>query len=402
MRHVVLRGLSVVRTALAKVDWSAPRSAFGAPGAALSMHNAESCRIEGCRIRQGSGSAISGSGTVRRCAVSNCHISEMGGGGISLAGGLCDPEPPVAGNRLTGNHIHHCGSLYWHSSGIAAGIAHRTAVAGNHIHDMPYVGISTGGYRHRWFAGWPRVMDELIDFWKRRGAGAPTILAVKEHLPGYNRIEDNRIERVMLQLDDGAAIYCHAGHHNAVRRNVVVGTPRDGSHGLYFDDEECFSLMEHNVVVACPDRRHTRRGSALHLHNNAGNTVRQNIFVGADVLFTCPNSYGGHRIEENVFLFSDRCRLRSHPAPVMGPGDGRRQDGWVLGPSVMDGNLYWSARGSGPAEGLVRRLRELGFEAGAVVADPRLEVGDDGQWSLGVGSPVRDLIGELERLPDVG
>ncbi len=370
--HLQLKGLTVVRTALPRLAWDRPQQAFGAAGAAVHLTGVEHCCVASCTLRHLSGNAVRMSGHARRNQIHDCTIAEIGGAGIGLGGGLKDPEAPCAHNRVTRNHIHHCGTLYWHSSAIAGGLSEKTVIRHNEIHDMPYVAISTSGQRHRWFAGWPRRREDLIAFWREHGQGDPTIVKVKAFLPGYNRIEFNRVERVMLRLDDGAAIYCHAGHHNVVRNNFVCCTPRDGSHGLYFDDEESFSLMEGNIVLRCPDRRHVKRGSALHIHNNAANTIRNNVFVGGDVLFTFPNSYGGHTVERNVFVFSNRCRLRSHPTPVVGPGDGRRQDGWSCGPSVMDGNLYWSSKGAGPAERLVAELRRLGHAEHALVVDPEL------------------------------
>jgi hypothetical protein len=87
----------------------------------------------------------------------------------------------------------------------------------NYVHDMPYGAICSGGVRHRWFVGIPAPRPELQDLWRRRGAGRPTIPAVKAFIPGRNRIERNLVHDVMTRLDDGAAIYCHAGHHNVMR-----------------------------------------------------------------------------------------------------------------------------------------------------------------------------------------
>ncbi len=390
VEHLRFQGLNVVRTALQPLDRSKPRSAFGAPGAAIRMAGVEHVTVRCCTLRDLEANAVQAAGHVRRCTITECTITRCGGAGINLGGGLKDPDAPCAHNRITENHIYDCGTIYWHSSAINAGMSEKNIIRNNEIHDMPYAAIMTSGKRHRWFAGWPRRMDDLIDFWKRRGTGKPTILKVKEFLPGHNRIERNLIRNVMLRLDDGAAIYCHAGHHNVMRNNIVIGTPRDGSHGLYFDDEECFSLMEDNIVIRVPDVERARRGSAIHIHNNAGNTIRNNIVIGADVLFTFPNSYGGHKVERNIFVFSDSCRLRSHPTPVMGPGDGRRQDGWVLGPSAMDNNLYWSAKGAKPVKAFIKEMQALGYDHDSVIADPKF-VGPEEALRLAKDSPARKL-----------
>jgi len=102
---------------------------------------------------------------------------------------------------------------------------------------MPYAGITVdGGARHRWFAGWPRKFPELEDLWARRGEGEPTITKVKALISGHNRIEGNIVYNVMSKLDDGAAIYCHAGHHSLMKNNFVWRGGRPKTFGLYFDD----------------------------------------------------------------------------------------------------------------------------------------------------------------------
>ncbi len=211
------------------------------------------------------------------------------------------------------------------------------------------------------------------------------------------------IHHVMMRLDDGAAIYCHAGHHNEVLNNVVYVTPRDGSHGLYFDDEEYAGRMAGNIVYRVPDLETVRRGSALHLHNNARHTVVNNVFVGAGRLFTFPNSYGGHRIERNVFVFHGEPEAPHTPASVPGPGDGRRQADYSAGPSTMDRNLYWTPNDPAGAEAFLEGWREQGFGAESIVADPLFADEDGEDYRIRADSPaVRELGFEPIDTSDVG
>jgi hypothetical protein len=392
VRHIALRGLSVVHTGLSPHIADPSQSAFDARDAAIRLSAVEDCTIARCRIYNVGGGGIAAQGHVQRMAVEGCEITACGGSGIRFAGGLAAPEAPCGYNRIVDNHIHHCGQLFWHSSGIGLGMSERSAVCRNSIHDMPYIGISTGGVRHRQFANWPRPSKELEAAWARWGdGGPPSVEGIKKLIPGHNRIERNLIHDVMMVLDDGAAIYCHAGHHNRVRFNLVFRTHGSGSHGLYFDDKEMDSLMEYNIVYDSPIDIHARRGSALHLHNNARHTVRNNIFAGGNRLFTFPNSYGGHRIERNLFVFGDGHAIPVTPEPVRGPGDGRRQPDWDAGPAAMDRNLFWSRVGAGPAKDFLAQWREQGFDLLSTVADPLFVDPQNGCYELRKESPALAL-----------
>lgn len=85
----------------------------------------------------------------------------------------------------------------------------------------------------------------------------------------------------MQVLDDGAAIYCHAGHHEVVGHNVVYAVESPMGMGLYFDDEEMDSVMEGNLVYRCPDRQELNGHSAVvHLHHNGRNRVIDDLSGG--------------------------------------------------------------------------------------------------------------------------
>lgn len=389
VHNVILRGIHIAHTNLSPFRPGPAQSAFDPRDAAVHLSGVEDCRIEGCRIVNASGTALNAIGHFRRIEIKGCELADCGGGGIAVSGGPATPESPSSNNRILDNSIHHCGSLFWHSVGISTGMSEKTLISHNHIHHMPYAGIMTGGLRHRQFANWPRVNRDLESIWERHGDGNPPgVASVKKLVPGRNRIEGNLIHDVMAVLDDGSAIYCHAGHHNRVRFNVVHHAGGNGSHGLYFDDEEMDSLMEGNIVYDCPINIHAKRGSALHLHNNARHTVRNNVFVGGNRLFTFPNSYGGHKNTHNVFVFGDGYAIPVTPEPIRGPGDGRRQPDWDAGPSQMDQNLYWSRVGKQPAAEFLSWWQPHGFGSGSAVADPLFVDPKNDNYQLKSGSPA--------------
>ena len=376
VRFLTLSGFSVQGAGLVAEASRKETGSMGARGAAVSLSEVEDCLIEKLTLRCNAGSGVAASGHVKRVTISQCLIYEMGGAGVTLSGSLMDPDASCADNRIIENHVHHCGMLYWHSSGIGVACSEGGLIGRNLVHDMPYAGITVGGgARHRWFAGWPRKFPELEDLWARRGEGEPTITKVKALISGHNRIEGNIVYNVMSKLDDGAAIYCHAGHHSLMKNNFVWRGGRPKTFGLYFDDEEMSSTMVGNIVLDCPVKDESY-GSAIHIHNNPNNTLVNNLVLADTIIFSYPNSYGGHVIQNNVFLYRGTARVHVDPSPVLGAGDGRRQVGWSYSPSVMEENLFWSTLGEKGVASHVKALREKGFDAlgKTIVGMPGLEI----------------------------
>ncbi len=390
VRNVQLSGVRITGAGLKHISAEKPISRFGCGSTAVTLSNVDTVEISDCTFEGLSGNAVSGRGTVRDVTISRCTIRDCGGAGISISGSLATPDASCANNDIGDNVITDCGKLFWHSNAITAGHAEGTRIHHNYIHHMPYVAIGTSGMRHRWFANWPRPRPELEAIWKQFGDGRPpTVESVQKLIPGNNRIEHNLVHDVMQKLDDGGAIYCHAGKGNLVAHNVVCRTHSDSSHGLYFDDEEYGSRMEHNLVVDCPMNTPVTRGSSLHVHNNARNTIVNNIFFGSNRLFTFPASYGGHRVERNIFVFPAQADFHSSPAPVSGPGDGRRQPDWIAGASRMNHNLFWSADTGKAAKQFFETWRsETPFDQESVVTDPRFTAPHDGDFNMAEGPPA--------------
>lgn len=386
VRHLLIRGLAFVHANLSKPGESDP--GYGAPGAAVSLTGVENVRLADLTLEDLSGNAITATGHVRDIEIDHCTITRIGGAGIIMGGGLALPVAPCARNLVRENLIHNIGQLYWHSSAVALGMSEGSIVRNNEIHHVPYTGITTGGMRHRTFEGWPRKFPEYEQVWAKFGQGRPTIEGVKFLIPSRNLIEHNLVHHTMTALDDGAAIYCHAGHGNIVRQNIVYAGVRDGSMGLYFDDEELASTMERNIVYRTPDVANPRRGSVVHLHNNARHTVRNNILVGSSQVFTFPSSYGGHRIERNIVVYTAAAAKPPSPAPASVVSDGRRQTDWNAGPSIMNHNLFWSLQDPSDAASILQMWRTTGLNADSVSSDPGFRDAAKGDFRLANDSPA--------------
>ncbi len=354
----------------------------------LRLRGVSDITIEGCTVQNVNVHGISVEEYAQRVLVHQNEVRRCGRSGIVFRGHGPGTHQVNRDNRVAENHVHHCGCVFWHSSGIGLSMVGHSTVSKNRIHDSPYAGVVVGGgpkvrdfNRLRGQPGKGYRWDEIGD--------APfTIDGLKPFIPGHNTVEYNLIHDTMQQIDDGAGIYTHAGHHALIRNNLIYRSGRDFSFGIYLDDEETDSIVEHNVVYLCPDVSKAGRGAAFMLHDNARNTVRNNIFAFSSRLFRFPNCYGGHTVTHNIFLFQGECAAETDPSPVRGPGDGRRQEDWDAGPSVMDHNLYWHVDGEEAARDFMNAWRERGWDVRGLAADPLFENAAEFNFRLRTESPA--------------
>ena len=126
---------------------------------------------------------------------------------------------------IADNRIDHVALAYRDNVAIMAGFVNGLEIAHNTISDLPYSGISVG-----W--GWNYEGDTPVE-------SAIHIVA-------------NRIERVMLQLADGGAIYTQAQSTpgtSCVVRNVTDMRHSGEGNGIYLDEHSTYFDVEHNVVL---------------------------------------------------------------------------------------------------------------------------------------------------------
>ena len=400
VKNVQISGLSFSHARLPD-DGSA--AGLSATGAAVVLNYAEDCRISNCEFVQLESNAVLGGPFLRGTSIQRCVIRDAGGGGIAIRGECGAGDFPCTKNTILDNTVEDIGKLYWHSSGITVGATEKSRIAYNHVHNVPYIGISVhGGPRHTVFRGWPRKTPLALELWKNNGKGEPTIDKVKRFIPGHNIVEKNLIHNTMKMLDDGAAIYCHAGHHSIVRHNVVFAVESPMGMGLYFDDEEMDSVMSGNLVYRVPDDDNLdSRSAVLHLHHNGRNRVANNVFIGRRQVLSIPNGYGGHVLESNIFVWTGEPNWdRAVPDPAEGPGDGRRQDGWSAGASRAHKNLWWHTAGVGAAKKLLATWQSKGYGQDSIAANPKILKTDE--FELAAESPAYALGFKPLSVDDVG
>ncbi len=320
--------------------WHVPLTGYanggGAEGphvrpAAITLEHAGDCDIHNCLIDATAGYAVE-LNACDRCAVTHSEIREAGGGGVIMIDG--------ADNTVADCHIHDCGKLYFGGTGIVNPTGVRTHIRHNHIHHMPYCGIRGGN--------WGGELHEIIEY--------------------------NHVHHVMLLLDDGAGIF-NAGIGSIIRNNLVhdcVGGRRGFALGLYLDEFRTGVVMEKNVV-------YNTGSSLLHLHNNYGHTIVNNIFAnGGPAQLSWTHFHGIH--------FGRRIQAYRHPLHTFQRNIVYWREGclshnldcnrWDLAaqPELIDYNLVWKA---GEHDLEVPRLGHIS------ASEVRLGLGHNGRPGVG-------------------
>jgi hypothetical protein len=204
---------------------------------------AEGVRFERCRFAHLGASGIGfGPGCRKNCIV-GCRIEDIGGNGVMIGwrgkgrlqagreGRLDadwnDPEDAPAGNEVVHCRIRRCGADSTGSVGIFAAFSADTRIAHNHVHEMPYTGVSIG---YRWNTS-PTTQARCL-------------------------VERNHIHDVMRKLADGGGIYSLGfqpgtvlrwNHIHDVHRSRYAhgGAPNNG---FFVDEGSKGYLFEGNVV----------------------------------------------------------------------------------------------------------------------------------------------------------
>jgi hypothetical protein len=230
--------------------------------AAVTVENGSNCSFSDCRFRNLGGSGLwLGSGT-KNCLVSGCSFEDISGNGIMIGegndrttnGGLWWKTAP--GQAADNNHIENCeisgcGRQFFGAVGVWCGLAARTTITGNHIHQLPYTGISVG-----WL-------------WN------PDPTPCRE-----NRIEGNHIHHVMQVLSDGGGIYSlglqpGSSIINNQIHDIPLNAGRAESNGMFLDEGTTDVIISGNLVY------HIAK-SPLRFHKATTNLVKDNILSCTD------------------------------------------------------------------------------------------------------------------------
>lgn len=231
----------------------------------VTLHAAKSIRFERCTfVHFGSGGVDVEYGSQDN-VISGCEFHDLSGSAIQV-GDVVDHHPKdlrevVKDNQITNNYIHDVAVQYVAGVGIFAGYTDGTVIAHNEICNLPYTGVSAG-----WGWGEEDAGGGSKDYWEPFFYTDPT--------PSRNlRCEYNHVHNIMLQRNDGGAVYCLGSMPGSVIRGNLIhdNTGRPG--GLYLDEGSAYIEVSGNIVYNVNkamnyNNRAQNRIATCHEHDN--------------------------------------------------------------------------------------------------------------------------------------
>lgn len=248
-------------------------------GAMVEATAARDCLFEKCEFTQTDSYAVWLRSGSRGCVVRQCHLHDLGAGGVKLGEANLEPDAVRAGGNTVENcYIHHGGHVHGSGIGVWVGASSDNTVTHNEICDLWYTGVSLGW---RWSADLNGTRN--------------------------NRVTYNRIHHIVQRLEDGGGIYCLGFQPQTVlANNIIHDSGRDGGmpdcRGIYLDSGCLGFLIENNLL-------YDTQGAALRMQIGTGcNTYINNIIafsrkyaIDMDVARSC--------VFINNIVYLDRGRL---------------------------------------------------------------------------------------------
>jgi len=366
IRQLHFRGLT-----FRHARWDIPKDGYDghygdlAIGASIEGDFVKSFSFEECRFDSlglyaiGLGAGCTGN------KITKCEFTNLGAGAIKVG----EPKRHDLGqdgrikhktshHEITYNHIYDCGRVWKGSLGIWVGPAHENLIARNHLHDLPYTGISVG--------------------W---------VFNTKPDKGQNNIIEFNYVHDIMLSMSDGGGIYTMGLQPGTVIRNNIIHDspgwePMRWANGIYTDLSSSEILIENNLVF--------RMGRwVLCMGTNKRNILRNNIFAvtGGDIAIVI----GGkdNLFERNIIVTENNMFKHSSPSSAVNG----------------DRNLYYRIGGK-PFEfkrGVTfKEWQAKGKDMTSVEANPGFVDMKNGNFTLKANSPALKLGFKPFKLPVIG
>jgi len=354
IEHLRIEGIGFEYT-----DWVMPRkevvdgqSATFLKTATVFIRNARDCLLERCEIAHIGGYALWLQHGCKDNRVVQCHIHDLGAGGLRIGEGAVarNREEQTERNELFNCFVHDGGHVYHMGAGVWIGQSSYNKVLHNEICDFLNLGVSVG-----WSWGY-----------------APTTAH-------HNAVEYNHIHHLGYgQLSDMAGVYTlGVSPGTTVRYNLVhdVLAFTYGGWGLYPDEGSTDILWENNVVYRAND-------GCFHQHYGRDNMIRNNIFAFAthgQIVRTRNESHRSFVCQRNIVYYT-------HGEPL---GDNFR-----LGQHQFDYNCYWNPTGKAPIfpGGLsFQQWQAKRQDMHSIVADPKFFDAERFDFRLKPDSPARKL-----------
>ena len=352
--HLVLRGLSFQHS-----DWAVASKAdvFDGQaavhlGAALEATGARNCSIDGCEIAHvGEYAVILGEGAQHN-RVSQCHIHDMGGGGVRLGMTALPPQPERQAeyNVVDNCFIHDGGHVFRAGIGVWIGRSSYNTVSHNEICDFYYSGCSVG-----WSWGYASSTAH------------------------HNLFEYNHIHNIGKGvLSDMGGIYSLGISPGTIERYNLIHDAYAysyGGWGLYTDEGSTGILMEGNICYNC-------KTGAFHQHYGRENIVRNNILAFSshtgNIVRSRQEEHSSFTVERNIILSNTGLPLSGN---------------WGNGNYEIDYNLYWDVSDNDMdwAGMDLDEWQQLGRDEHSIVADPEFVDAANYGFRLAATSPALDI-----------
>ncbi|MGC8805073.1 MAG: right-handed parallel beta-helix repeat-containing protein, partial [Candidatus Ratteibacteria bacterium] len=259
VEYLTFKGLTIEHAEWQQPDdryASSEQAARQIPGV-FYLTGARFCTIEECEIKH---CGMYGIEISRGCTGIKIHknnLEDLGAGGIKINGGDANqPDCTRTKNiRITDNHIHNCGNVFYSAVGILSMHASDNIISNNHIHDLYYSGISCG-----WVWGYG------------------------ENVSKNNIIENNIIHDIGKGLlSDMGGIYTLGVQPGTVIRGNIIYRVEKYSYGgwcIYLDEGSSHIIVENNLCAFT-------NSLIFHVHYGRENTIRNNIFAFGEEGIVC-------------------------------------------------------------------------------------------------------------------
>jgi hypothetical protein len=258
--------------------------------AAVYVKWAENCTFSRCTFTQLGGSAIWLSSGCNDCSVADSHFEDISGNAVMVGDGRerqidgrvwwqVAPEQTARGNSVVDNTITAIGKQFYGAVGIWCGFTAETLISRNHLHDLPYTGISVG--------------------WEWSPAPTPC---------RDNHLIANHIHHIMQTLSDGGGIYMLGLQPGStisgnLIHDVTVNAGRAESNGMFLDEGATDLIVADNII-------YNIARSPLRFHRATTNLVKDNILSCGDDI--PPVRYNNTR-EEDITLENNLILQDSDP-----------------------------------------------------------------------------------------
>ena len=351
VEHVTFQGLSFQHAECLTPPEGMPeqQSAVTVP-AAIIADGAHDVRFDNCEIAHIGGYALHLRTGCENCAVTHCHLHDLGAGGIHLGGVNAPADWEQSSHLVVANNIIQSGGRV-HPSGSAI-LSHHcsdSSITHNDIADFNYIAISVGW---NWNYGLSRAKRNQIDFNRIGWIGQNT-------------------------LSDLAGIYTLGESQGTeIVGNVIhdVSCYRYGAFGIYSDQASTGIRIANNLTC--------RTGiSAYNMNWGKDVVIENNIFSLTGVHGLTKGT--GHEESSAIFrrniVWIDRGDILA--------------EGWSRPEMQTSHNLYWDNSGREVAffKMPLAKWQAQGRDEGSIIADPLFENPQQLNFKLKEGSPAAKI-----------